>query len=84
MGQTYGPVYLNEYNGTANELMAKYGKQIKPVKEVGKVDVKDANAIIDKYLKPAWGVAKTPAEKQEIGRLADTLREASGQAKQNG
>ena len=52
--------------------------------ELPKVDMKDANAIIDKYLKPAWGAAKTPTEKKEIGRLADILREASGQPKQNG
>jgi len=49
-----------------------------------KMKAADANAIIDKYLKPAWGVAKTPVDKQEIGRLADELRVASGQAKQNG
>jgi len=65
-------------------MKAKYGKQIKPEKDEVKVDPKDANAIIDKYLKPAWGAAKTAADKQEIGRLADTLREASGQVKQNG
>ncbi|MEC0093428.1 M23 family metallopeptidase [Paenibacillus macquariensis] len=52
--------------------------------ELVKVDKKDANAIIDTYLKPAWGAAKTPADKQEIGRLADELRVASGQPKQNG
>ncbi|AOZ91616.1 lysozyme [Paenibacillus crassostreae] len=54
---------------------------IKEDKEVKKVD---ADAIIDKYLKPAYGVAKTVADKKEIGRLADVLRVASGQAKQNG
>ncbi|MEC0136108.1 M23 family metallopeptidase [Paenibacillus macerans] len=53
------------------------------VKELPKVEVKDANAIIDKYLKPAYGVAKTASEKKEIGRLADALRVASGQPKQN-
>ncbi|MEK5165965.1 M23 family metallopeptidase [Paenibacillus sp. FSL R5-0527] len=52
-------------------------------KELPKVDVKDANAIIDKYLKSAYGVAKTASEKKEIGRLADALRVASGQPKQN-
>ena len=51
--------------------------------ELLKVDKKDANAIIDKYLKPAWELAKTPADKKEIGRLADELRVASGQPKQN-
>jgi len=49
-----------------------------------KMKAADANAIIDKYLKPAWGAAKTSADKQEIGRLADELRVASGQPKQNG
>ncbi|MNP52847.1 hypothetical protein D3C76_1472680 [compost metagenome] len=52
-------------------------------KELPKVDVKDANAIIDNYLKPAYGAAKTAGEKTEIGRLADSLRVASGQPKQN-
>lgn len=33
-------------------------------KELPKVDVKDANAIIDKYLKSAYGVAKTASEKK--------------------
>ncbi|OAB31743.1 hypothetical protein PMSD_18325 [Paenibacillus macquariensis subsp. defensor] len=42
----------------------------------------DADGIIA-YLKLAHGVAKTPEEKKEIGRLADELRVASGQAKQN-
>lgn len=44
----------------------------------------DANKIINTYLKPAYNSAKASSDKQEIGRLADTLREASGQAKQNG
>jgi len=56
-----------------------------PVVDKGEIemDVVDVNKIIDKYLKPAWGAAKKTAEKQEIGRLADTLRVASGQPKQN-
>jgi len=78
-----GQVDLNEFNGTIVDLKAKYGKQIKPEKDEVKVDPKDANAIIDKYLKPAWGAAKTAADKQEIGRLADELRIVSGQKKQN-
>lgn len=53
-------------------------------KELLKVDIKDANAIINKYLKPAYGAAKTAADRKEVGRLADALRTASGQAKQNG
>ncbi|MNI75784.1 hypothetical protein D3C73_1319670 [compost metagenome] len=44
----------------------------------------DANDIIDKFLKPAYGAAKTDKERTEIGRLADSLRVASGQPKQNG
>ena len=59
-------------------LQGYYSKE-----ELPKVDIKDANAIIEKYLKPAWGAAKTPEEKKEIGRLADELRVASGQSKQN-
>ncbi|WP_429368927.1 C39 family peptidase [Paenibacillus sp. DS2015] len=43
----------------------------------------DANGVIA-YLKLAHAVAKTPAERMEIGRLADLLRVASGQAKKNG
>ena len=38
---------------------------------------------IEKYMKIAYGVAKTSKEKQEIGRLMDTVRVASGQPKQN-
>ncbi|MEC0090613.1 M23 family metallopeptidase [Paenibacillus macquariensis] len=62
----------------------KYLQDYYSKEETSKVDPKDANAIIDKYLKPAWGAAKTSADKQEIGRLADELRIASGQVKQNG
>jgi N-acetylmuramoyl-L-alanine amidase len=43
----------------------------------------DANAIITKYLQPAYAAAKSPAERQEIGRLADEMRKASGQQPQN-
>ncbi|MEC0091931.1 glycoside hydrolase family 25 protein [Paenibacillus macquariensis] len=50
-----GQVDLNEFNGTIVDLKAKYGKQIKPEKDEVKVDPEDVNAIIDKYLKPAWG-----------------------------
>lgn len=52
-------------------------------KELPKVEKEDANKIINNYLKPAYATAKTQAEKQEIGRLADSLRVASGQPKQN-
>jgi len=62
----------------------KYLQDYYAKEELPKVDIKDANAIIEKYLKPAWGAAKTPEEKKEIGLLADELRVASGQAKQNG
>ncbi|MBP1999768.1 peptidoglycan L-alanyl-D-glutamate endopeptidase CwlK [Paenibacillus shirakamiensis] len=47
------------------------------------VNKEDANNIISKFLKPAYGNAKTHQERLEIGRLADSLRVASGQAKQN-
>ncbi|GIP53101.1 glycoside hydrolase family 73 protein [Paenibacillus vini] len=49
-----------------------------------KVTKDDANKIINTWLKPAYGAAKTVAERKEIGRLADELRVASGQPKQNG
>lgn len=49
-----------------------------------KMDEKDANAIINTYLKPAYANAKTADERKEIGRLADELRKASGQNTQNG
>lgn len=52
-------------------------------KEGYQVKKEDADAIINKYLKPAYGSAKTQAEKVEVGRLADELRLASGQPKQN-
>ncbi|MEC0092901.1 peptidoglycan recognition protein family protein [Paenibacillus macquariensis] len=53
-------------------------------KEEPKMKKVDANKIIDTYLKPAYAVAKTPAERKDVGRLADELRIASGQSKQNG
>lgn len=53
-------------------------------KELPKMKAADANKIINTYLKPAYGVAKTASERTEVGRLADELRVASGQAKQNG
>lgn len=48
------------------------------------VNKADANEIINKFLKPAYGAAQTDNERTEIGRLADSLRVASGQPKQNG
>lgn len=57
-------------------LVDKEGKQ--------KMTADDANAIINKFLKPAYGAAKTDADRKEVGRLADSLRVASGQPKQNG
>lgn len=39
----------------------------------------DANTIISKWLSPAWFAAATKAEKDEIHRLAEELRKASGQ-----
>ncbi|MNV52067.1 Peptidoglycan L-alanyl-D-glutamate endopeptidase CwlK precursor [compost metagenome] len=48
------------------------------------VNKADANDIINNFLKPAYGAAKTEKERVEIGRLADSLRVASGQPKQNG
>ncbi|OAB34271.1 hypothetical protein PMSD_14995 [Paenibacillus macquariensis subsp. defensor] len=51
----------------------------------GEIEMKatDANKIINTYLKPAYDTAKTAADKKEMGRLADELRVASGQAKHN-
>ncbi|WP_438349947.1 M23 family metallopeptidase [Paenibacillus sp. FA6] len=51
----------------------------------GEIELKkeDADGIIS-YMKLAYGAAKTQEEKKKIGRLTDTVREASGQAKQNG
>ncbi|OAB34110.1 M23 family metallopeptidase [Paenibacillus glacialis] len=75
----------NGYTETESGVVepTKYLQDYYSKEEISIVDKKDANAIIDKYLKPAWGVAKTPADKLEIGRLADELRAASGQEKQN-
>lgn len=39
----------------------------------------DANKIISTWLSPAWFAATTKAEKDEIHRLANELRKASGQ-----
>jgi len=41
--------------------------------------VEDANKIISTFIQPAWGVAKTKAEKDELHRLANEVRKASGQ-----
>ncbi|MNL11769.1 Peptidoglycan L-alanyl-D-glutamate endopeptidase CwlK precursor [compost metagenome] len=48
------------------------------------VNKEDADNIINKYLKPAYRAAKTDKDRSEIARLADSLRVASGQPKQNG
>lgn len=48
-------------------------------KEEPKVKAEDANAIITKYLQPAYYAAKTKAERDEAHRLAEALRVASGQ-----
>lgn len=77
-----GPVDLNEFDGTMDQLRSRYCKN-ETEKEDVKVDKDDANKIIDTWLKPAWAAAKNAAEKTEIGRLADQLRVASGQPKQN-
>lgn len=53
-------------------------------KELPEMTKEDANKIINQWLKPAYGAAKTASERTEIGRLADELRVASGQPKQNG
>ncbi|MEC0092927.1 M23 family metallopeptidase [Paenibacillus macquariensis] len=80
--------YSPSYGYTETEIgvvePTKYLQDFYSNEEISNLNKKDANAIIDKYLKPAWGNAKTPADKQEIGRLADELRVASGQMKQNG
>ncbi|GAF06835.1 hypothetical protein JCM16418_818 [Paenibacillus pini JCM 16418] len=78
-----GPVDLNEFDGTIEQLKERYKKKKEPQKEGTNMDKKDANAIIEKYLKPAWGAATIPSDKKEIGRLADQLRAASGQPRQN-
>ncbi|OAB48450.1 C39 family peptidase [Paenibacillus antarcticus] len=78
----------NDGKVTAKETVFKneakqYWIFSKLVKEEPEMKKADADGIIA-YLKLAHGFAKTVAEKKEIGRLADTVREASGQAKQNG
>ncbi|WP_052675977.1 glycoside hydrolase family 25 protein [Paenibacillus sp. IHBB 10380] len=79
-----GQVDLNEFDGTVDELRARYAKKKEPIKDGYEMKATDANKIINTYLKPAYGTAKTPGDKKEIGRLADELRVASGQVKQNG
>lgn len=51
------------------------------VREWRSVDISpaDANKIIETWLSPAWFAAITKAEKDEIHRLANELRKASGQ-----
>ncbi|CAM3979399.1 peptidoglycan recognition protein family protein [Paenibacillus alkaliterrae] len=43
------------------------------------LSVDDANKVIENWLSPAWFAASTKAEKDEIHRLANELRKASGQ-----
>ncbi|MEK5036419.1 glycoside hydrolase family 73 protein [Paenibacillus sp. FSL R7-0302] len=47
------------------------------------MDKASANAIIVKYLQPAYAAAKTAGERKVIGAHADLIRVASGQAPQN-
>lgn len=54
-----------------------------PSKGEKRMEAADANKIIEKWLKPAYGAAKSKAEGIEIGRLADELRKVSGQKTQN-
>jgi N-acetylmuramoyl-L-alanine amidase len=54
-----------------------------PVGVKQKMEAVDVNKIIEKYLRPAYAAAQTPADRKEIGRLADELRLAAGLPKQN-
>lgn len=45
----------------------------------GNLGAQDADKIIKTWLQPAWAAARTKAEKDEIHRLANELRRASGQ-----
>lgn len=54
-----------------------------PAEGEKRMKAEDANFIINKWLKPAYGAAVTKADGIEIGRLADELRKVSGQKTQN-
>ncbi|GAB6990098.1 M23 family metallopeptidase [Paenibacillus pini] len=73
--------YTESENGVVEPT--KYLQDYYAKEELSLMEKADANTIIELYLKPAWGAAKTAIEKKEIGRLADVLRVASGQSKQN-
>ncbi|MOA66324.1 hypothetical protein D3C78_1930470 [compost metagenome] len=65
--------------------MQQYYKPVaKPkeeVEDVAKIEVEDANKIIN-FLKAGHGIALSTKDKKEFNRLANVLREASGQPKQ--
>lgn len=44
------------------------------------LSVKDAVKIIESFLRPRWNLVRSQKEKDEINRLADELRKASGQS----
>ena len=75
--------YRAGYKPSQSAISAAMTK-ISKAEGLPKMTKADANKIIDTWLKPAYGTAKTASERSEIGRLADALREASGQPKQNG
>ncbi|MGU3469881.1 M15 family metallopeptidase [Paenibacillus sp. D51F] len=75
--------YRGGQRPTAAQIAAAQAKINEGEAEMKKADA-DADAIINAYLKPAYGAAKTVAERKEIGRLSDVLRIASGQKPQNG
>ncbi|WP_127506612.1 M15 family metallopeptidase [Paenibacillus humicus] len=71
--------YRGGQRPTAAQIAVAYAKINEGVVEMKR---EDADAVIA-YLKTAYGAAKTPAERKEVGRLADVLRVASGQQPQN-
>lgn len=71
--------YRGGQRPTAAQIAAAYAKINEGATEMKR---EDADAVIA-YLKTAYSAAKTPAERKEVGRLADVLRVASGQQPQN-
>lgn len=84
-GYATDPKYAEKLISLMNTYdLYRYDDSKKPVKELPKMKAEDANTIINRWMKKAYADAKTPDERKEIGRLADELRVASGQPKQNG
>lgn len=67
------------------ELFTEFKSQVAAIlKGVYKMTPADGTKVIETWLQPAYGLARSDADRKEIGRLADEIRKASGLKPQNG